>query len=264
VHWLGDVSSASEAEAGVERLFNAGFRQLALTHQFDNGLAGASEGCVRFGLTPLGRIVLAKAERLCMVVDLAHLSSAAIKDAVDMLSAPVVVSHGGVQNSCVEPLCHKSRNLTDADIEAVGKNGGVIGIGYWPAAVGKGLPSVVNAIAYTVSVLSRPDYVAARKRENPVYDPYDHIALGSDFDGVVEAAIDSSQLALLTGALRRFNDPSGVVFTEERIRKIAGGNVCRVYAARLPGSNVRSPGEICRGTVRANMAVNPSNDRNRD
>jgi membrane dipeptidase len=253
VHWLGDVRSVAEAEAGVERLFNAGFRQLALTHQFDNGLAGASEGCNRTGLTPLGEVVLDKAERLGMVIDLAHLSSDALREAAKRLSKPVVVSHAGVKEGCTKP-CNPDRNLSKEDIWAIAKNGGVIGIGYWHEAVGdEGKKSVVDAIervVYTISVLSSPPFVAAQKRVSPDYDPYDHVAFGSDFDGVVKSAIDSSQLAMLTGELRRRRRLHGAVFTEERIRKIAGANVCRVYAAQLPSGIGGAPRDICYATMR--------------
>lgn len=176
-HWLGDVASVPEAEAGVQRLFDAGFRQIALTHNFDNGLAGSSEGCSRSGLTPLGEAVIAKAERLGMVVDLAHLSSPALQQAANLARAPVVVSHTGAQGACQTP-CYPPRNLTDADIRAVARTGGIIGIGYWPAAVGNGLESIVKTTAYVASVLNRPRFLAERRHLDPAYDPFDHIALG--------------------------------------------------------------------------------------
>jgi microsomal dipeptidase-like Zn-dependent dipeptidase len=249
VHWLGDVTTPAEAAAGVQRLFDAGFRQIALTHGFDNGLAGSSEGCAGPGLTPVGKAVIRKAEQLGMVVDLAHLSSPALQQAVTVATAPVVVSHTGAQGAC-NPPCYAPRNLTDADIQAIARTGGIIGIGYWPAAVGsEGLNSVVKVIAYVASVLRRPDFVAQRRLRDPAYDPFNHIALGSDFDGFVKAPIDASQLAWLTAALRQYSNTDGINFTPARVQKIAGGNVCRVFAERLPGGSSNAAASICQGIV---------------
>jgi microsomal dipeptidase-like Zn-dependent dipeptidase len=228
----------------VQRLFDAGFRQIALTHNFDNGLAGSSEGCSRSGLTPLGEAVIAKAERLGMVVDLAHLSSPALQQAARLARAPVVVSHTGAQGSCQTP-CYPPRNLTDADIRAVARTGGTIGIGYWPAAVGNGLESIVKTTAYVASVLNQPRFLAERRHLDPAYDPFDHIALGSDFDGFVSTPIDTSQLALLTAAVRQAANTGGITFTYKQVPKIAGGNVCRIFAERLPGGSARDPATIC-------------------
>jgi membrane dipeptidase len=246
VDWLGDVATPAEAQAGLRRLYDAGFRVVLLGHSYDNGLAGSSEGCSGYGLTPLGRAVIAEAERLGMIVDLAHLSPTALHEAVDLAKAPFIVSHTGARGSC-QPPCYPPRTLSDSDIQAVAGKGGIIGVGYWPAAVGEGLDSTVRTMAYIASVLSRRDFVEERRRRDPGYDPFDHIALGSDFDGFVTTSIDTSQLALLTGALRRYSGADGIHFTDERIGKIAGGNVCRVFATRLPGGSPLAPASICRG-----------------
>ena len=54
-----------------------------------------------------------------------------------------------------------------------------------------------------------------------------HVALGSDFDGSVKTAFDTSELAALTQAML----DEGL--SETQIRKIAGGNMLRVVRARL-------------------------------
>lgn len=245
-HWLGDVATVHEAEMGVQRLFDKGFRLIALTHRFDNGLAGSSEGCTRAGLSPLGRAVFLKAQQLGMIVDLAHLSSPALQDAVRLATGPVIVSHTGAQGSC-EPPCYIPRNLTDADIRAVARTGGIIGIGYWREAVGDGLESIVKAIGYVASVLSQREFIEERRRQDPGYDPSNHIALGSDFDGFVTTPIDASQLAQLTTAIRQHANASGITFSPKQVQKIAGGNACRVFAERLPGGSSSAATSICRG-----------------
>jgi microsomal dipeptidase-like Zn-dependent dipeptidase len=55
----------------------------------------------------------------------------------------------------------------------------------------------------------------------------DHVSLGSDFDGSVTVAFDTSELAALTHALL----DAGA--TEAQIRAVMGGNMMRVLRARL-------------------------------
>jgi membrane dipeptidase len=246
VHWLGEEKvTQADAAAGVQRLFDAGFRVIALTHRFDNGLAGSSEGCLGGGLTETGRTVLARAQALGMVVDLAHISSEALQESTKLASAPMIVSHTGVQFDCKLP-CYSPRNLSDEDIRAVVRTGGVIGIGYWPEAVGpNGVESILRAMAHVAHVLRAPDFAREMKLKNPGYDAFDYISFGSDFDGAVETPFDASQLALLTAAMRRYHSPEDVSFSDEQIRKIAGGNVCRVFAIRLPGGSIDTARRIC-------------------
>lgn len=230
VHWLGDPDlNDAEVDQGVRELFEAGFRLLALTHRFSNGLADSSEGEPRGGLTPRGRRVLADAASLGMVIDLAHISPQALTQATEALNGPVLVSHTGVQAGCVCP-CHRHRNLSDADILAVARRDGVIGIGYWPEAVGPGIPHIVDAMEHVARVLRAAGF-----------DPSRHIALGSDFDGAVTVPFDVSGLSQLTAEMRR----AGSSFSEADIRRIAGLNVCRVLATRLPGGSAEAARQIC-------------------
>ncbi len=193
--------------ANVDELFNRGLRMLALTHFFDNRLAGSAHGVERHGLTALGRRVIARSEELGIVIDLAHLSPAAIDDVLSIVTAPTLVSHTGVRGTCDNP-----RNLSDRHIRAIAKGGGVIGIGYFEMAIcGRELSDIVAAMRHI------RDLVGA-----------DHIALGSDYDGSIIAGFDTSQIPAITQTLLDQE------FSEEEVRKIIGGNVVRVLRAVLP------------------------------
>ena len=98
--------------------------------RFDNDLAGSMHGERKGGLTPKGREAVRRMERLGMIVDVAHCSHACVADMLAMAKRPVVSSHGGVQATC-----KVNRNLTDDEIRGVARTGGVIGIGYWDAAI---------------------------------------------------------------------------------------------------------------------------------
>ncbi len=193
----------------VDRFFEAGFRMMGLVHFFDNDLAGSSWGGERHGLTDFGGRVVRRMEALGIIVDLAHGSAKTIDDVLDIATRPVVVSHTGVQATCAG-----SRNLDDRQIRRIADNGGVIGIGYFDAAVCGIEPSqIVRAVRHVADLVG-----------------VEHVGLGSDFDGAVRTAFDVSDLAQLTQALVSEG------FSEEEIRGIMGGNGLRVIRAALPTS----------------------------
>jgi len=191
----------------LDTLFALGFRMAGLTHFFDNDVAGSAHGLVKGGLTPLGREAVRAMERKGMIVDLAHVAPAAVDEVLSMATRPLVVSHGGVAAVCAGP-----RNWTDDQLRRLQANGGVIGIGYWDAAVCDPTPKgIAKAIRHAVSVAG-----------------IDHVGLGSDWDGAIAVAVDASGLPLITEALLDAG------FTEDEIRKIMGENVIRLLLAGLP------------------------------
>ena len=190
----------------LNRLYAAGFRMAGLAHFFDNDVAGSMHGEAKGGLTPLGREVVRRMEALGMIVDVAHSSHEAVAEVIAMARRPLVSSHGGVQATC-----KVNRNLTDDEIRGIARTGGVIGIGYWDAAIcGTDPRGAAAAIAHVRDLVG-----------------IDHVGLGSDFDGAVTTGFDVSQLAVITQALvdRGFSPPD--------IAKVMGGNVLRVVRAGL-------------------------------
>ena len=81
--------------ANVRRLHELGVRMLSLSHVMDNPMAGSGTGRRAGGLTPLGRRALTEMERVGILVDLAHASSATIRDALGVATRPPVLSHTG-------------------------------------------------------------------------------------------------------------------------------------------------------------------------
>ncbi|MAM88729.1 MAG: peptidase M19 [unclassified Hahellaceae] len=228
-HWVGAESASGSVEKDMKMLFDLGVRQFAATHRFDNGLAGSSEGCERYGLTQRGERALLAAEALGMAVDLAHMSEAGMKDAARLLSKPLMVSHTGVKGQCVEP-CRPARNLSDDQIRLVLESGGIIGIGYWPYAVGPSIWHIADAMEYTMLLAKEMGLEADA-----------HVSLGSDYDGSVQPFFDVSELSLLTAVMRQRPQP----FSNEAIRNIAGLNVCRYFARILPGGSDALALDIC-------------------
>jgi len=192
--------------ANVKRLHDAGFRMIGLVHFFDNELGGSMHGLKKGGLTPFGAAVVQEAERSGMVIDLAHSSAATFADVLKIATRPVVVSHGGVKGTCNTP-----RNLTDDQLRALAANGGMIGIGYWDAAVCEPTPAATaRAIMHAVNVAG-----------------VDHVGLGSDYDGATTVGFDTAHINAVTDALLKAG------MSESDIAKVMGGNAARLLAAGL-------------------------------
>jgi membrane dipeptidase len=196
--------------ANLDVLYAAGFRMAGLAHFFDNDVAGSMHGINKGGLTPLGREAVQRMEKLCMIVDIAHASHAAVAEILTMATRPVVFSHGGVQATC-----KVNRNLSDEEVRGVAKTGGVVGIGFWYGAVcGTDPKKIVQAMIYVRDLVG-----------------VDHVGLGSDFDGSTTTGFDASQAAAVTQALMDAG------FSEDDLHKVMGGNVLRVLRAGLAPEN---------------------------
>ncbi len=193
--------------ANLDRLFDAGVRMMAPTHFFDTEVGGSAHGAIRGGLTPLGREWVKKMEAKKMIIDLAHASPAAIDDILKMATRKVVVSHTGVRGTC-----DNQRNLSDAQLAAISSNGGVIGIGVWDAAVcGGDARAIAKAIEHAINVAG-----------------FEHVALGSDFDGAITAPFDATGFPQITQALLDLG------MDDTRIEGVLGGNVRRLLKTLLP------------------------------
>jgi membrane dipeptidase len=191
----------------LDELFAAGFRMMAPTHFTDTAIGGAAAGVTRGGLTPLGREWVKQMEARGMLIDLAHVSPATLRDVTSLATKPVIVSHTGVKG-----VCDNNRNLDDDQLRSVAATGGVIGMGFWEVATcGQDAKAIATAIRYTVNVVGA-----------------EHVALGSDFDGALTEPFDSSGIVLITQALLQQG------MAEHDIRLIMGENVVRVLSQTLP------------------------------
>ncbi len=191
----------------VQQLFDAGFRMMSLQHFFDNKLGGSLHGTKKSGLTNFGRNVIKKIIELDIILDVSHSSEAVVADVLSMTDRPLVVSHTGFKGHCTN-----DRNISDALMQKIAANGGLIAVGYWHGAVCGNQPKhVVDAMKYGLDLVGE-----------------DHLSLGSDFDGSVTVGFDSSELAALT------HEMLAQGFSENQIRKIMGGNMLAFLKQYLP------------------------------
>lgn len=191
----------------VQVLFDAGFRMMSLQHFFDNKLGASLHGVSQTGITQFGRDVVAKIDDLDIILDVSHSSEKVVSDVLSFYPKPIVVSHTGFKG-----YCDTARNISDDLMQQIAAKGGLIAVGYWEGAVcGDAPKDVVAAMQYGLSLVGE-----------------DHISLGSDYDGTVTTAFDTSELVALTDEMLK------VGFSEVQIRKIMGVNMQRFLTAQLP------------------------------
>lgn len=195
--------------ANLDGLVDVGYRLIGLHHFFDNALGGSLHGESNTGLTDFGRSVVEAVASRPLILDLAHSSPAVVEEVLAMTDIPLVVSHSGVTT-----FCETQRNLPDDLMQKVAETGGVVGMGYWDEVT----CSQIDPAGIAKMTVAAIDLLGE-----------DHVSLGSDFDGSVETAFDTSELAALTQALM----DAGL--SESQIAKVMGGNMVRVLQARLGG-----------------------------
>ncbi len=197
----------------LDRYYAWGVRYLTLAHFSANQAASPAFGLVgksRQGLTAFGYQLIDRMNELGMMVDLAHVERQGFLEAARRSKAPVIVSHTGV--SGVHRLW---RNIDDEQLRAVAETNGVIGIIFSPYFLAGRCKASVDVIVDHI------DYVCARIG-------WEHVALGSDMDGLIMLPHDMrdiSDLPQVTEALLRKGYPC------EWIKGILGENVLRVFDA---------------------------------
>ncbi len=196
--------------ANLERLHARGVRMLSLAHVMDNDLVGSNTGVRGGGLTGFGREAIVEMQRLGIVVDLAHMSSRGVRDALPLLRRPFVVSHTGFTRLSGRRSWRRfspaNRNLREEDARLVGQAGGVIGVVCATQLLGgPTIGHLVDSLRYAV------DLVGPEK-----------VAIGSDFDGGFQATFDVTGLPLLTQSLL----DAGL--DRATVARVMGGNALRV------------------------------------
>ena len=207
------VEDAVPLEGDIRRLdefWRDGVRMASLTWNYENSLAypnSTDAEIMKKGLKDFGFECLERMNELGMVADVSHLSEGGFWDVARHSKKPFAASHSNAR-----ALCEHSRNLSDAQLRAIGESGSVVGLNYCAEFLRAG--SDYSAVSDIVRHL---DYMRQKAG-------MDALALGSDYDGIscrLELE-DCSQLPRLVDAL------SGC-FTDGEIEKICRGNVLRLF-----------------------------------
>jgi membrane dipeptidase len=259
-----------ENVSALDDFFAAGVRVFALTHMGHNAFADSSRpifiGAIgkhepveeHGGLSDLGRQAIKRINELGGVVDISQLSKAGALQVLGMSSAPVIASHSNIR-----ALSDVSRNLSDEEIDLIGKIGGVIHIapfrGYLFDSTDKELDKQIRVARLEANI--KEDYyypfelyweiddeAVQQKFLGAVSDllgpgsiddmirhidyvvdriGIDHVGIGTDFNhgsGITGYA-DASEAMNVTAALLEHG------YSQEDVEKIWGGNFVRVFRA---------------------------------
>jgi membrane dipeptidase len=239
----------------VEKYYRLGVRYMSPAWSVSLSWAGSSGdevGQTR-GLNEFGRAVVGEMNRLGIMVDVSHVSDKTFWDIIETSTKPVIATHSGVRS-----IVNVPRNLTDDQLRALARTGGLCAVVFYPRFIEPGwqeaqrkvdaeiAPLVAQASRAATGTPAQRKLARDRVREREyarrlppvsisrVVDHIDyivklvgvdHVGIGSDFDGIQSVPHDLSTVAdfpnLTTELLRRG-------YTETDINKILGGNMLRV------------------------------------
>ena len=245
----------------VKKYYDLGARYITLSHSRHNQICDSSspEKPLHNGLSEFGKQVVAEMNRLGIMCDVSHISEKSFFDLIEVSKAPIIATHSGC--SGVNP---NKRNLTDDQLKALKKNGGVIQIVALGGYLKPETPEHRKAVEDLRTEMNLPDRremrgMSQQEREalRPKFEQFqkrmeelektipgtsvkdmvdhidhtvevagiDHVGIGTDFDG--------------GGGIPGFNNHAEALnvtkelvrrgYSEEEIKKIWGGNLLRVW-----------------------------------
>lgn len=236
----------------LEKYYNMGTRYITLVHTRNNDICDSSNDTIEHnGLSDFGYKVVEEMNRLGIMVDVSHASDSSFFDILKASKAPVIASH-----SCARAICDNPRNLSDEQLKALAKNGGVIQMCILSDYVKTPLPNpkrdsaraalrvkynnfnnlsdAEQKEAFSDWRLIDETYKGTLANVSDVVDHIDHIVavagidhvgIGTDFDGGggLDACYDVSEMKNITIELLRRG------YSDEAIEKIWSGNFLRVF-----------------------------------
>ena len=238
--------------SNVKYFYDRGIRYVTLTHSKNNQICDSSGDTVKWnGLSPFGREVIAEMNRVGIMIDISHVDDSTFYQVMKLTKAPCIASH----SSCRYFAPSVRRDMTDDMIKKLGKNDGVISVNFYTAFIDSSVANYQTRSRKYIEGLLKEMHlkptdtlakkiVAKYKNEHPlpqvdiqrVVDHIDHIvnligidhvAFGSDFDGVdgmlPKGLEDVSKYPNLIYHLLKRG------YTEKEIEKICYRNTWRVW-----------------------------------
>jgi membrane dipeptidase len=208
---VADVEGLDFLDGKLERLEEAhqrGIRHLQLVHYTPNDIGDFQTGAITHrGLTAFGGEVIRACHRLGFVCDIAHATADTAKQAVNIATKPLLLSHTAVSGSrAMGPTPLEARQVTPDHARAIAETGGSIGIWHFFASLDKYVDGL-KEMAEIVGV--------------------DHVSIGTDQHVTPGSVPDYTQWVHLVAAMLRGG------FTQAEAGKIAGGNYMRIFRATV-------------------------------
>ena len=186
-----------------------GIVYITLCHNGDNDICDSARGCnTHNGVSEFGEQVIKEMNRLGIMVDMSHAGEKSFYDALEISEKPIVCSHS---NSRI--LCDHPRNLTDDQLRAIAKKGGVVHTTFYHGFLNQtseaDILDGIRHLEHAIDIMG-----------------IDHVGIGTDFDGDggVRGMRDASDIQQFTRQLLRRR------YSESDIAKIWGGNWLRVMS----------------------------------
>jgi len=242
--------------SALRGFYRLGVRYMTLTHSVNgdwadsSGVSGPPPEPKHHGLSPFGEEVVHEMQRIGMLVDVSHVSDETVEDVLRVAKAPIIASH-----SSARALCDASRNLSDDQLRAIAKNGGVVMVNFFAAYIDPKYRDAARAVykAHADELAAAEKDGTHTARMNDLYGKLsegiprpplsvlvdhiehiakvagvDHVGLGSDFDGVSAMPVGlegMDGLPKITLELLRRG------WSDEDVKKVLGENFLRVMAA---------------------------------
>lgn len=202
------VEGGDFIEDRLDRVHKAhadGVRSITIVHYHPNQIGDPQTEAPRYpGLTPLGRAIVREMNKAGIVVDLAHASLGVTRDAVEVSTRPMMISHTNLKR----PDLDHPRLVSVEHARLVTRHGGIVGS--VPSGIGQ--KTVADWIA---SILRLVDAVGV-----------DHVAIGTDMDAnYMPVFANYADWPLIPAALLAHG------MAEAEVAKVMGGNFLRVWAA---------------------------------
>jgi membrane dipeptidase len=208
---IADVEGLDFLETKLERLEEAhqrGIRHVQLVHYTPNDIGDFQTGAImHHGLTSFGAEVIRACHRLGFVCDVAHATEDMVKQAVEIATKPLLLSHTALSGSqAMGPTTLGGRQISPDHARAIAETGGSIGIWHFFPSLDKYVDGL-KEMAEIVGV--------------------DHVSIGTDQHVSPGSMPDYTQWVHLVAAMLRGG------FTPEEAGKIAGGNYMRIFRAAV-------------------------------
>lgn len=110
----------------VKQFWELGARYMSLAHDGNSQLSDSHTSdddgkYLHNGLSDLGKEVIKEMNKYGIMIDISHPSKKAMRDMLDITTAPIIASHSGAR-----AVYDNSRNLDDEQLEWIKENGGVV------------------------------------------------------------------------------------------------------------------------------------------
>ncbi|BBI34353.1 diguanylate cyclase [Cohnella abietis] len=193
-------------------LYRLGLRLLGPTWNHANWACDGALEPRGAGFTKAGKQLVTECESLGILIDVSHLSDRGFWDVAELATRPFFASHSNARTIKDNP-----RNLTDAQIQTIIAAQGIIGLTFVPWFVSSPEPAKID------DFIRHVEHVCE-------LGGADHIAFGSDFDGIsrhVQGLEHPGKYPDLIEELLKH-------YSEDRVEGFMSGNAIRYFTKNLP------------------------------